>query len=605
MRRAGVQGGRRGAWRGRAAAAAAACALTNCQLVGGFEELPLACPEGTTLNGVGDQATCEPPAGEAGQAGQAGTGGDGGGRAGAGHVPPPRPWRARIGLGEYAQRLRDDAASVPSADRARLVYVDLHALYNSDRFVDAELVTFADAVLVLLNHLDVASTAAGHEGAAIVRDGTSMLPLAVRFDAARFNLDRQRDVADTLVRLANRGDANAPLACDVPAIPLLDFMYVASSDSVYNPFGDGGRGTYESGYSNIVVRRLLEAAGVLGPGQLVFDPAPEQAYAAGSVNVSASAGVFDLLAALDPATLDRPGLEAIYNQGNQEGRLLRGCVSSSNVSGSNRCIDRLKQGDEGGAIYLSLDVAPENGGAPNRNFLEARFVGPANPPGDPLVAPQGGVTPFVIDSGEGFFRLKNSMFGFFAFDDDFRLLSGSPIYRGGIDPGADPGGLFSGVGCTSCHSRFSLLFEDVLWPTVSGASGDEFAFAAKVAQDAGEWQVTFDLDWEPYGKALRSASVLEEGKEEGSLAAIGLLGMMYEYDLSSEDVAVELGLKGAADLTGRVKDLPFLQNALAAKGGVSRKIFTLYYQTLVDQADPADQDFLRGCLARQAGDLDP
>jgi hypothetical protein len=535
-------------------------------------------------------------AGSGGYAGKAGSGGYGGGS---------NPPRSPIGINEYLQILRLDAASVPRAEAADLLYVDFHAAYNNNRFGDAELGAFANATLKLLNQLDVRATAPNGQGAVIVLDDRN-LPLAVRVNVASFNLDKQRDILDTVVRLSNRQDSNDPFFCEIPTIPGIDFLHIAASDDVFNPLGDNGQGTFESGYSNIALRRLLVDAGLLAEEQRVFDAITVQQFINnGFANVSANVGLYDALAAVDPVNFDRQALDTLYNVNQDDSRLVRGCLLNSNVSAANRCIDRLTQSaPAAGATYLTFDVFPFGNGGANHDFFEAAFRGPNNPPSDPLVRPGGGPDPFVVDGGEAIYQLKNSMLGFLTFNGNFQLLSnglnpefGNPTTGSGI----------TNATCSYCHSSFTIPFTDAMLPTLIGAPGNpDFEFAFKVAQSQDSWDTTVTIDAAYYQEALRNVYFVQS--EYGELPdGIWSLGKQYMNDLSTEDVVAELGVHSAEELIDALynstePDAFDLANQLASNGGISRENFTRNYQLLVELIATGNEDFLRGCVVREASD---
>jgi hypothetical protein len=541
--------------------------------------------------------------GQGGTSGKAGSGGYGG-SGGSGSVRTP------IGLDEYQQILRQDLTSLPRAEQSDTVYVEFHAAYNNNnRFSDDELGVFANATLKLLNQLDVLSTSAGNQGAAVVLSGDGV-PVAVRFNTKRFNLDKQRDIVDTIARLTNRQDSAAPFACDVVAVPGLDFLHIASRDDVFNAVTQ----EFDSGYANVALIKRLESAGFAQPGDRFFNPIPEQQFIANGFANIANFDAYQLLEAVDPANLNRAALDQLYNGTGDRERLTRGCLLNSNASAATRCLDRFAQSSpSGGATYLSFDAGSflNNGG--NNDIFAAGFFGPGNPAGDPLVPPQGGAEPFLVDGGTGLFQLPNQMLGFFAFNGNFQLVSNSSTYAvswvaddGTLDLEASGGG--SLATCNSCHgAAFAVPFADQMLPALLNAPSQDpttLGFAFRLAQSQDDWDATFALDAALYQEALRNVYVTQN--ENGDLPdAIGTLGSQYSNDMTADDVAAEIGLPSGALLCDVLDNEPGTLGALAplcGEGGISRETYTLNYQNLVDLIAIGPADFLRGCIAREASE---
>jgi cytochrome c553 len=547
-------------------------------------------------------------------------------------APELRGNRERIRLDDYAGRLRADLATVHRGEQDEMVYVEFHAAYNNNRFSDAELVALANATVKLLNQLDVRGGQASHEGVGVVYDKNA-LPIAVRFAPKRFNLDKQRDVVDTIARLANRQNADDPFACAVPALPVLDLLHIAGSDQFFNALGDGGRGAFESAYANIVLRGLLEGAGLLAPGQRVFEPIDAASFVAnGFVNV-ANVGVYDLLAAVDPAKLSRGALDLLYNGPNESEDLLRACTRASGASSFHRCVDRLAQSQPTkGATYLSFDVPAPAADAPDA-FSTAAYAGPAGPIADPLVRLQEGLEPFAIASGEGLFQLPNRMLGAFAFNSNFQLLSGAPGYAApdAITSQRNPYG--SVASCGYCHDAFAVRFEDVMVPELLAKRNEftaaEVGFASKMAAPQDDWNAIFEIDAQLYTETLRSkvymgvSSYYDAPYElaQGALSTyapqhvpggpydgIWPLGSHYRHDLTVGDIGAELGLtdQQVLDLAEKLDPVESLADLVAPTNpGITREAFTVLYQKLVDASGRGNEDFLRGCLVRPNNDGPP
>lgn len=164
--------------------------------------------------------------------------------------------REPLDPGRYLQLLRDDLNGVSRSQQSELVYLDFHAAYNSKRLTNADLHALANATLELLNQIDVEPTSAGTSSVSVVLDQNGA-PVGVRFNPARVHLDKRKGVVDVIVRLSNRNGAANAFPCDVPAIPVLDFLHLASSGGVFNPPGDpgaGAPGTFESVFVDDILR---------------------------------------------------------------------------------------------------------------------------------------------------------------------------------------------------------------------------------------------------------------------------------------------------------------------------------------------------------------
>ncbi|HEU4409390.1 MAG TPA: hypothetical protein VFS43_29290 [Polyangiaceae bacterium] len=570
--------------------------LTGCPLPPYGDAPPHGCQGPGCYDDDDDDDGCGGWGGKGGYGGGGGYAG-GGGKAGSGGGGLPE--RTPIALDEYQQRLRLDLATVPRAEQADIVYVEFHAAYNNPNYNDDELGVLANATLKLLNQLDVLSNSAGTAGAAAVLDNFGR-PIAVRFNPSRFNLDKQRDIVDTIVRLAHRQDVNNPFSCDVPAVPGLDFLHLAANDDVFDPIFQN----FESVYSNVGLRKRLVQAGVLGPDQLVFDPVSEAQFLANGLTNVANVTLYDALAAVDPLNFNRPTLDLLYNDVGDRERLVRGCLLQSNVSAGNRCIDRLAQSTpSNGAAYLTFDVLAFNNADPSKDFFAAAFVGPGNPAGDPLVRPHDGIEPFAIDGGAGIYQLPNSMLGFLGFNANFQLVSNAPPYNAALGGGDLASGSNSSSACNSCHSGFAIPFRDTIRDAIefSQGSADEFGYILKRSQDQEAWDATFEIDAVSYADALREVYFVRS--ESGELAdGIWSFGQAYKRDLSFEDAAVELGLPDGETF------LDLLDNTgLGGEfgdGAISRESFVLNYQALVDQVASSDLDFLRGCVARDTSEVE-
>ncbi len=522
-------------------------------------------------------------------------------------APNLRGDRSVISLDTYLRRLRREASKFSRAEQNDLAVIDFHQVYNNERFSNAEMQAFANASLKLLNELDVFSTTANRAGIRVAFDDEN-LPIGIIFNPKRFNLDKQKDIVDTIVRLSNRLDrGDEDFICDIPSIPVLDFLHIASSDDVFNPLDT----TFESGYSNIALQNLLEKEQLIAPDQLVFNAIPlAQFVQNGFTNIAVDIDVFDVLQAIDPTNFNRDDLRTLYNAGNDRERLVRACLLNSNVSAGNRCVDRLSQSNPtGGSTYLSWDILSVGDVNTFNDFFAAKFVGPANPPGDELFElNQDGFNPFVVDGGEGIFQLPNSMLGFFVYNGNFDILSNPPTYAVLNTGNLERGNFISASACTYCHQSYTIPFKDEIRNAIeNSADGSEFGeagFAFKISQSQENWDAQFALDSQYYEETLRNVYVARS--ESGELAdGIWSLGSQYMNDLSNADIVAELGLLDEEDLKESINNITDLQGDLTSVfgGGMSRENFTINYVALVKQVAASNEDFLFGCVAREASDV--
>ncbi|HEU4407492.1 MAG TPA: hypothetical protein VFS43_19660 [Polyangiaceae bacterium] len=565
--------------------------LTGCPLPPYGDAPPHGCQGPGCYDDDDDDDGCGGWGGKGGYGGGGGYAG-GGGKAGSGGGG--LPLRTPMALDEYQQRLRLDLATVPRAQQAEAVYVEFHAAYNNPNYTDGELGVLVNATFKLLNQLDVLTPFAASAGSVVTDDFGR--PIAVRFNPSRFNLDKQRDIVDAVVRLARRQDVNDPFSCDVPAVPGLDFLHLAANDDVFDPIFQN----FESVYSNVALRKLLVNAGILGPDQLVFDPVSEAQFLANGVTNVANVTLYDALAAVDPVNFNRATLDLLYNDVGDRERLVRGCLLQSNVSAGNRCIDRLTQSSpSNGATYLTFDVLAFNNADPSKDFFAAAFVGPGNPAGDPLVRPHDGIEPFAIDGGVGIYQLPNSMLGFLGFNANFQLVSNALPYNLSPFDGNTPA---SSATCNSCHAGFAIPFKDAIKDAIEFSPGGplEFSYILKRSQDQEAWDATFEIDAASYTDALRQVYFVRP--EDGFLGdAIGAFSEVYKRDLSPLDAAAELGLPDADAFLDVLDNLDL--DGEFSDGVISRESFVLNYQALVDQVASSEPDFLRGCVVRDTSDV--
>jgi len=515
-------------------------------------------------------------------------------------APELRGNRNRISIDDYSRLLRRDQSSLSRAEQNDLVYIDFHPVYNNNRFSNAEISAFANASLKLLNGLDPISTRVQRNGsgvAVIVDD--QQVPIAIRFNPARFNLNRA-DI-DRILASSNRQDINAPFPCDVPAIPVTDFLLISSSDDFFNPVNEN----FESIYSNIMIRRLFQDTGIIDRNDndtLVFNSIPKAQFVAnGFTNISN----FDLFDILESRGVELNDLKVLFNVGNDNERIVRGCLLNSGVSAANRCIDRFSLSDPSGAsIYASWDALSIGSVNDDQDFFRANFVGPANPPNDPLVEAPGA---FVVDGGETIFQLKNFMQGYVVYNGNLNLVTNPPTFAVLNPTDSERGNFISARACSSCHANYTIPFTDaalnVAFKGINGATNEQAGFLFKLVQTQQDWDADLNIDSGRYLEELKDVYVTRG--ESGDLPdGIYNLGSQYLFDLSNDDIVAELGLLDVEDLEDTVDNITDLTADLRSVfgGGMSRENFTVNFQVLVDEVASTNADFLRGCVSREASD---
>ncbi|MCU0687180.1 MAG: hypothetical protein MUF34_33870, partial [Polyangiaceae bacterium] len=514
-------------------------------------------------------------------------------------APPLRGDRTRISLDDYTRLLRRDQSSLPRPEQEDLVYVDFHAVYNNPRYSNVQVSAFANATLKLLNGLDPRATQVQRigGGAAVIVD-SQQVPIAVRFNPARFNLD-QIDI-DRIIALTNRQDAANRFDCDVPAIPVLDFLQIASADDFFNPIKE----TFESGYSNIMLRRLFQDKGIIDPNdneRLVFNPIAKADFIAGNGVGFSNVSEFTLFDVMAARGLDLNDLDILFNKGNDNERLVRGCLLNSDVSAANRCIDRFALSDlRGGSFYVSWDTLSTGSVKDKADFFAANFVGPANPPDAPLVRQENA---FVVDGGEAIFQLPNRMQGYVVYNGKLQLVTNPPTFAVLNPTDSERGNFISARACSSCHANYTIAFEDaalkVAFKGINGASNEEAGFLFKIVQDKAAWDFTFSDDKARYLEELKKVyySLAEGGSVPDGIYS---LGSQYLFDLENEDIVAELGLLDIEELEDAVDNDTNLTAELRSifGGGMSRENFTVNYQKLVANVSSSNADFLRGCVSR-------
>jgi hypothetical protein len=520
-------------------------------------------------------------------------------------APDLRGNRTGISISDYLEQLRLGISRLNRPVQAQTVVIDFRSVFNNNRFSDAELDSFANATIKLLNELDVRSGSLNQTGAALIRDLDANRPLAIIFNADSFGLDKQQDIIDTIVRLDNRQDPNDIFECDVPTIPVLDFIQIAAADDFFNPILE----EFDSGYSNIAIIKLLEDAGFAQKGDKFFNPIPAQQFIANGFTNIANFNLFQLLEAVDPNTLNRPTLDALYNDASEDERIIRGCMLNSNVSGANRCIDRYTTSRSfNTSAWISWDILSFENAGDQKDFLAAGFVGPNAPANDPLLRDGEGLNPFKIDGGELIFNLKNQMMGFAVFNGNFQVLSDPPTQAVLNLDNIERGSEISVNACTYCHAAYTIPFVDIMFPTIiearNGFTPEEVGFAFKLGESQDKLDSIFGLDAQDYTEALRRI-YFTKGINGDLGDGIWTLGKQYNNDLTIEDAAAELGFSRVESLqdaidndTNLLGDLP----GLATGAGVSRENFTRQWAKLVRQVSLGNEDYLFGCLQRVVSD---
>ncbi|MCU0682929.1 MAG: hypothetical protein MUF34_11885, partial [Polyangiaceae bacterium] len=215
-------------------------------------------------------------AGAGGAAGSAASGGGGaasgasGAAGGGGEVEA----RASLSAAEVLALLQADFAT-PGGAREGVRYVSLHTFYNEASFSDDQVRGAADAVSKLLNHL--ATTQVGVKRPTPVGPAGGP-PVALRFELRDYDLTATDwEIIERGANVLSRGGP-----CAVPVITAEQFLAAASSDQNFVVSTE----TFESVYSNITLRRVLQSAGTLPPDQLVFNPISKVDFINNYANIS-------------------------------------------------------------------------------------------------------------------------------------------------------------------------------------------------------------------------------------------------------------------------------------------------------------------------------
>ncbi|HEU4537011.1 MAG TPA: hypothetical protein VFS00_22975, partial [Polyangiaceae bacterium] len=345
---------------------------------------------------------------------------------------PPTPV---TGL-ELREVMAKDAAALPAADLPFYRYVSLSAAYGQSGLRQAGLDAVVNTVATLFNSL---SPSRADVPLPKLLLSASFDPIALRVDLRDYDLD----AADWARLEAASEVVDRPgFPCKVPFLGIEQLLPLALNDEHVRTDG-----RVESVYSNIVLRRALERAGLLAPGQLVFEPreagAPEGPLVS-AVTLPELASVLGL------------DLKAGMAQGGEAA--LRLCVTRPELTTLPRCAQRdaLPEGSRRG-FWWSMSYVPNED-----DELPSSLIGPGN---GGLAPPAAGVTPFALVEGAAFWPWPNETLGFAIFDDQLRLRSTTTQYA----PFTSAGGAMASVGitgCTYCHADGPSPLDDLLRETV-------------------------------------------------------------------------------------------------------------------------------------------
>jgi hypothetical protein len=375
-----------------------------------------------------------------------------------------------------------DAEILPAAERSSYRYLSLAPYYNTAYgSSDFEIAFAANAVSGLLNALSPSRREVRRPVPLLSAQGALV---ALRVDLRDYDLDAS-DWAR--IEAATEVVDREAFPCAVPFLEVEHFLALASSDGHVR-----ADGRVESVYSNIVLRRALERAGVLGPGQLVFEPA-EPVEGEPVASLVSEVTLPQLAAAL--------GVDLAADIA--QGAALRACGEQNNgdVRGQ-RCAQRdAMGGDPGRGFWWTMTFDPAYG------ELISTPVGPAN--GD-LVPEQAGVERFSFASGVALWPWQNLALGFTAFDDQLRLRSVASEYTDWFEgswPQADEGM----ATCFYCHAAGPIPVSDQVRPALD-AQPDAFdpaeaEFVRRLFGPQGRSEAQTALDSVAIRDAMRGACV--------------------------------------------------------------------------------------------------
>jgi hypothetical protein len=463
-------------------------------------------------------------------------------------APPFEPTeRAPLTAVEFRARLLDDLAAVPAADRAHVRYVSLYSYSAPVLGVTDQTRVVANLVSWALNALSPARTVGARP--------TTVLSAADELVALRVDLrDYDLDAADW-ARIEAAADLvdRAAFPCAVPFLDADLLLGVALNDE-----HERADGRVESLYANVALRRHLERAGVLGPGQLVFEPRPA-GEAAGEPLTSAVTWP-DLARSLGADLADN--LERGFD------RALRACTYQRDVGLPPRCVQRDATAG-GGPLWWTMRPSES----------ADVFTDPVGPRNGGLVPGEG--PGFQIEGGQALWAWPNGIAGFATFDRQLRLRSSGP-FDGNEQPDAVPGVLSthaSVLGCLKCHARGPLPVADELGPAARAGAlaidDDERAFVLRLTRPD-EFARVASLDAARHDLGVRATCV--RGCATSS-AFVPELVLNAFRDLGPEDLATALFLPLAESIALGQAD-PGLAPYVGAGRPVPRREFVKRYAAL-------------------------
>jgi mono/diheme cytochrome c family protein len=460
---------------------------------------------------------------------------------------------------ELRQRMADDIATLPAGDLAFYRYVALSSLHGSMGYFDA-LDTAANAVGTALNMLSPSRQAAGRP--AVLLDAAGE-PLALRVDLRDYELDaadwaRIEGAAEVIDRQA--------FPCRVPFLQVEQFLALAMNDE--NVLADG---RVESVYSNIVLRRMLERAGVLAPGQLVFAPGDQNAAEplVGAVTLPQLASALGVDLAGDIA---RGGDAAV-----------RFCGTSGVTTGEHCSQRDAMPGGEGRGFWWAMRLDPSASG------VNAAPIGPAN--GNLALAD---AERFTLKEGVALWPWPNASTGFAAFDDQLRLRS-SPIEHAFSTPYA--AGQGGAVGCASCHMNGPIAGSDQLRPALERGDAPfdaaEADFIRRLVPPQSDVDEQIDHDADLTVEAARARCLrgcIDPLTAELGSHAVASLSRLYGPELTFADAASNLFLD-LESFASLLRSDPELSAAIDPNAGrVPRRALTLAFDQLRRAAVAAGGD---------------
>ncbi|HEU4405230.1 MAG TPA: hypothetical protein VFS43_08065 [Polyangiaceae bacterium] len=503
-------------------------------------------------------------------------------------APSLRGNRSIRDVAAFADKFKLDLSSFSRAVQNNIFYVSFHVEYNNPDYSDAELTAAANAVLKLVNQLDPNSNGPSTvgDGFGIVFDDNGV-PMGMRVEFDRLGL-LQEDV-DLIARLSNRDDNNNPLDCAVRAFPLKDFIRIAASDDNFDPFNNEING----GYSNIVLIKLLQKAGIAQPGDQVFAPIAEADFLANNSSNVSNFTNLQILEALDPLNLNAQALDALFNELPDNEKVTRVCTNQSNVSAANRCIDNFYLSN-GGIGFQSYDVLSFNNANGNKDFAALAFFGPEG-----IVRPVGNAVPFAIDGGEFIGQLNNGSLLFTVYNATFNLVSNPPTLAVLNPNNPERGNEISVQACSSCHASLTIPIksniDDVLNFSLNGFDSNAVGFITKIKANQETIDRDYQIEQQKYLDILRRTYFSRS--ETGQLGdAIFTFAASYDNDLTLNEVSANLGSEAEVVLNLINNDVDLSrQFAALGAGTISRENFTLGYQNLI-KISSSNETFLKACL---------